>query len=126
MTTATATSLNSGSFHAQGMFNDPRYPRGLSRSGSFTISEAQRLEQFGQAYQALSTGARPPVNEEERHFVQVAHGLAEAQTPHEKVWMKYQKTLQRRSYTLTSRPFTSSDSSSDANIDDGEPMDDDD
>ncbi|GAA5187301.1 DUF413 domain-containing protein [Ferrimonas gelatinilytica] len=126
MTTATATTSNFESFHAHGLFNDPRYPRGLSRSGSFTISEAQRLEQFGEAYQALSTGARQPVNEEERHFVQVAHGLAEAETPHEKVWMKYQKTLQRRSYTLTSRPFTSHSTSAGSDDDDIELLDDED
>ncbi|GAA4891933.1 DUF413 domain-containing protein [Ferrimonas pelagia] len=109
MTNATATDsspIQTQSFDCNRLFVDQRYPRGLARSGSFTISEAQRLEQHGVAYQALSSGDRIPANEEEARFVDVAHGEQIAQTPHEKVWMKYQASLKRRTYALTSNTPT--------------------
>ncbi|SHG82139.1 DUF413 domain-containing protein [Ferrimonas marina] len=90
------------SFQCKGIFSDRRFPRGLARAGMFTLTEAQLLERHGRAYQALSEGTQAPQDETEQHFVQVAHGEAEPQSMHEKVWLKYQKSLTRRSYCLTS------------------------
>ncbi len=92
------------SFHALSRFADRRYPRGLARSGFFTLSEAERLERHGVAYAALTNAERAPINEEEEAFLAVVKGQREAQSPHEKVWVKYLATLNRRRYALTASP----------------------
>ncbi|MFI3246588.1 MAG: DUF413 domain-containing protein [Ferrimonas sp.] len=105
------------SFQQNGLFSDKRYPRGLSRSGIFTLGEAQILERHGNAFQALSSGTCAPRNEEEQRFIDVAHGRETPVTPAEKVWMKYQKTLSRRSYTLTSSNRSNSGDDDDGSVD---------
>ncbi|MBY5991085.1 DUF413 domain-containing protein [Ferrimonas balearica] len=92
--------MGSDSFLALSRFVDKRHPRGLARSGHFTLSEAERLERHGVAYQALCSGERPPGTEEEQAFVAAILGQREATTPHEKVWIKYLATLNRRRYSL--------------------------
>ncbi len=64
---------------------DEFFPYGISRSGEFTIQQAELLENHGSAYQSLHTGEREPVNEEERRFVALTKGELAAETSHELV-----------------------------------------
>lgn len=81
------------------------FPYGISRSGEFTIQQAELLEKHGYAYQSLHTGEREPVNEEERRFVAVCHGELKAETAHEQAWRRFcEKTTKKRTIiTLASR-----------------------
>jgi len=74
-------------------YDDKNYPRGMSRSGDFTLNEVKIIENHGVALQALMTKSQAPINEEEAHFVQVCEGKADAQTNIEKAWKKYQNKV---------------------------------
>lgn len=74
-------------------YDDKNYPRGMSRSGDFTLNEVQIIENHGVALQALMTKEQPPINDEEAHFVLVCEGAAEANTNIEKAWKKYQNKV---------------------------------
>lgn len=84
-------------------FDDKNYPRGFSRHGDYTIKESQILEQFGQACFELENGQRKPATPEEKHFVAVCKGDADAETLLEKTWLKYRSriTKTKRVYTLS-------------------------
>ena len=92
--------INQDSFKSNRKFyDDSNYPKGISRSGDFTLSEVQVLEQYGVALSELSSGKRPPVTEQEQHFVDVCSGQAEPENKIEQVWRKYQnKTLSPKQF----------------------------
>ncbi|MBY5992977.1 DUF413 domain-containing protein [Ferrimonas balearica] len=73
----------------QKFFDTRHFPRGFRRSGAFTINEADLLERYGQALQALASGTRPPQTDEEQHFVDFVQGRTEGHTPMERLWAKY-------------------------------------
>jgi len=78
------------SFESPGKFYaDAQFPYGLRRSGSFTVAQADLLENYGQAYQALHQGVRQPANEEEVAFLAVCRGERAPATPHECAWMRF-------------------------------------
>ncbi|MDX5297477.1 MAG: DUF413 domain-containing protein, partial [Gammaproteobacteria bacterium] len=70
-------------------FDNKHYPRGFSRSGDFSIKEAELLSRYGVILNELSLGKVEASNDGQRHFVQVIHGEAEPANLLEKVWMKY-------------------------------------
>jgi len=73
----------------------------MSRSGDFTLSEVQIIETHGVALQALMTKSQIPINDEEKHFILVCEGKADASI--EKAWKKSQnKVLSPRGW----RSFT--------------------
>ena len=74
------------------------FPYGLSRSGEFNRNQAQLLEKYGEAYQALHSGERKPVNDEEREFVAVCQGEKTPATQHEKVWILFCQKIQKQTY----------------------------
>lgn len=84
-------------------FDDKNYPRGFARHGDYTIQESQLLEQFGQACSALESGERTPATAEEKQFVAVLKGKADAKSPLEKAWLKYRHLTSKakRIYTLS-------------------------
>lgn len=71
-------------------YDDKNYPRGMSRSGEYSISEVQLLEKYGVALSGISNGEITPVTNEEKQFKNVCQGKQEAKTSIEKAWMKYQ------------------------------------
>lgn len=86
--------ISKESFLATRKFYDDRnYPRGMSRSGDFTLSEVQIIETHGVALQALMTKSQIPINDEEKHFILVCEGKADANTSIEKAWKKYQNKV---------------------------------
>ena len=82
------------SFESDKRFNDfKHFPRGLRRSGEFTVAEADSLEKYGTAMLALYQGNLAPRDDVESAFVeQVKSGEAGA-NPHAKVWFKYLKVI---------------------------------
>lgn len=92
--------LSKDSFKATRKFYDDRnYPRGISRSGDFTIAEVQIIENYGVTLRALAMGTQTPINDVEQHFVEVCQGKCEAQTAIERAWLKYQsKTMSPKQF----------------------------
>jgi uncharacterized protein len=89
--------LEDTSFQANGIFNPvTHFPYGLARSGEFNRLQVQLLEKHGKAYEALHMGQRAPVNEEEAHFLAVCRGDTEAETDHERAWMRYCLKIQKK------------------------------
>ncbi|NMP32129.1 DUF413 domain-containing protein [Thalassotalea sp. M1531] len=88
------TNISKDSFKANRKFYDDRnYPRGLSRSGDFTLSEVQILETYGIALQELANDKRSPINEDEQRFINVCKGVASPESKIEKAWLKYQNKV---------------------------------
>lgn len=79
-------------------YDDRNYPRGFSRSGDFTISEAAIMEKYGVTCRALTNESITPESEAEHHFVAVFKGEVEATTPVEKIWKKYLSRTEQRHY----------------------------
>lgn len=103
-------------------YDDKNYPRGMSRSGDYSIAEVTILEKYGVALSAIATGAMEALSEEELQFKAVCQGELEPTTAIEKAWLKYQNkilspkqfhTLFGRNKVDTSDVDTDSDSDSD-------------
>ena len=89
-----ATSVPKDSFKANRKFYDDRnYPRGMSRSGDYTLQEVQILENHGIALRELADGSRAPVSEAEQRFVDVCQGQIPPESKIEKAWLKYQNKV---------------------------------
>ncbi|WP_205729090.1 DUF413 domain-containing protein [Ferrimonas sediminicola] len=82
--------------------DNKRYARGFNRSGDFTIGESNLLTNFGDTMLKLATGQIDPLSDTERRFQEVCQARADAETPLERVWLKYQKLAhgKPRFYTL--------------------------
>lgn len=74
---------------SRSFYDDKNYPRGMARSGDFTLKESQLLIQYGVALMDLSTGKRTPVTDLEQHFVDVCNDKANVENDIEKAWIKY-------------------------------------
>ena len=70
-------------------YDNKHYPRGFSRSGDFTLKEAQVLTRHGVLLNQLMEGKAQPANDAQTHFTQVVRGEATAEHPLEKLWLKY-------------------------------------
>lgn len=103
-------------------YDDRNYPRGISRSGDYSIKEVILLESHGVAFAELSSGMKAPQTPEEEQFVKVCRGELEAITKEEKTWLKYQaKVLSPKHFhTLfgKSKVETDSDETESTNIGD--------
>ncbi len=80
------------SFESNRLFVDRKnFPRGIRRSGEFTITEAKILETCGVIMQALFNNERQPQDALEASFLtQVQAGQA-TDNAYAKVWLKYLK-----------------------------------
>ena len=74
-------------------YDDKNYPRGINRSGDYSISEVQILEKHGVALLEIANGKREAVTDEEKQFKAVCDGERAAQTKIEKTWLKYQNKV---------------------------------
>ena len=82
------------SFVSDKRFNDfQHFPRGLRRSGQFTVAEADTLEQCGQAMLELYQGKREPSDEVEKTFIERVQAGDATGSPHAKVCFKYLKVI---------------------------------
>lgn len=113
----TTTNLMSESFQTTRKFyDDKNYPRGMSRSGDYSIKEVFILETYGTALTELASGKRAPVTPEEQQFQDVCQEQLAPNTDIEKAWVKYQQKVltPKHFYTL----FGSSKVKNDADNDD--------
>lgn len=74
-------------------YDDKNYPRGLNRSGDFTLAEVSLIEKYGIALLELTSGKRAPATTDEEHFIQVIKEGTEPSNAVEKAWMKYQNKI---------------------------------
>ncbi|WP_331435669.1 DUF413 domain-containing protein [Photobacterium gaetbulicola] len=83
-------------------YDDKNFPRGFSRSGVFTVSEAQLLENYGRTMRGLADGSLIPETDNEQDFLSEITGSKDIQSSYAKCWAKYvNKTTNKvRSYTL--------------------------
>ncbi|MFC6277346.1 DUF413 domain-containing protein [Psittacicella hinzii] len=108
----------SGFIQEKKYFDDKNYPHGFSRSGDYTIKEAEALENYGSRLTRLANGTVEPENEVEKHFVAVvADQSIEDKTFIEKTWLKYQRLI-----TEVKRVYILADGNS-AIMDDGSNLD---
>ncbi len=99
-------------------YDDKNFPRGFSRSGDFTISEAILLENYGRTMKALYERQIDPVEESEVRFVNEITGRQEVTSNYARCWIKYMNKTQTKSmtYTLCNTQRNSNDSYSDSDI----------
>lgn len=77
-------------FETNRVFYDSRhFPRGFSRSGDFSLKEAELLTRYGALLNDLTQGRMAPGNPAQVRLVAVAQGQAGAESALEKVWEKY-------------------------------------
>lgn len=82
------------SFESDKRFNDfKHFPRGLRRSGEFTVAEADSLEKYGTAMLAIYQGNLAPRDEVETAFAEQLKAGEAGSNPHAKVWFKYLKVI---------------------------------
>ncbi len=116
------------SFESEKHFNNYlKFPRGLRRSGYFTIKESSVLEECGQAMSELYNGSRKPKDAAEKTFVsqialikkQIADGVDVINVDvvedfNTKCWAKYLRVMvPTRVHHLGPQTVSQDDSSSD-------------
>ena len=75
------------SFESEKRFNDlQHFPRGIRRSGNFTVGESDLLERHGHAMMELYQGKRLPKDDVETAFVERVTAGDAAGNPFAKVW----------------------------------------
>lgn len=93
-------------------YDDVNFPHGFSRSGDFSITEADTLHKYGRAMKALHEGDRTPNTDDENHFVAVCKGKESPSSTAERAWIKYQAKINNN---ITINAFGSSPATSMAN-----------
>ncbi len=97
-------SLDSFRFGQKRFFDDKNFPKGFSKSGEFTLSEAELLSLYGDTMLAFEAGILEPETSEEKHFIKVLKHPNKANTKLEHVWIKYTKLTRepKKFHTLNS------------------------
>ena len=78
----------------------------------FTREEIEVLEHYGHWFEALINGTLSPFNTEQEHFIEVAQGTKDPQTPYEEIWRRYlkRKDIEKKAGTaLYTRPLPADD-----------------
>ncbi len=106
-------------FSGQKFFDDKHFPRGFSRSGYFTIKEAQLLETCGHTMQSLFEGKIAPQDEEQQKFVDEINGRRAAESDYAICWLKYLQKINHKHvvYNLCSTSRANSEEYSEAEVD---------
>ena len=90
------------SFRSEKRFQDiANFPYGFSKSGDFTITQANMLELNGLTYLALAKGEKQPQTPLEREFVAFCQGQKDAESDHERVWKRYVTRVGRNSNAVS-------------------------
>jgi uncharacterized protein YifE (UPF0438 family) len=92
------------SFESEKPFNDfEHFPRGIRRSGCFSIKESNILEECGSVMMDLYNGVRDPQDETEKTFVEQVKNNVVATDYYAKVFKKYLRQIApRKTHNLTS------------------------
>ena len=76
-------------------YGDHTFSHGLSRSGHFTLKEAEFLESYGHTLSALANEKLQPENDEEQLFVVQVNDEGESTLHAAKLWKKYLKAINK-------------------------------
>ena len=80
-----------GFIQTERFYDDVHFPHGFSKSGDFTIADAELLSCIGQRLLMLEQGTAIPENKVEEQFIFLCKSEAEGQTKIELLWQKYKK-----------------------------------
>ncbi|WP_031578295.1 DUF413 domain-containing protein [Ruminobacter sp. RM87] len=107
------------SFESDKSFNDfVHFPRGIRRSGLFSIKESDLLEECGDAMMELYQGVRKPKDDAEKTFVEQIKGEAVITDLNAKVFKKYLYEISpKKSHNLTTSTDDDGYDSSEESID---------
>jgi hypothetical protein len=91
------------SFESEKSFSDfTNFPRGIRRSGRFSVKESELLEEFGTAMMEIYKGERKPKDSAEKEFAAQIHSNSIPTDPFAKVFKKYLKEISpRKTHDLT-------------------------
>lgn len=96
-------------------YDSANFPHGFSRSGLFTIKEAEVLETYGRTLKALSDGVEKPSDDDETQFINEITEQTSAQSTFTKVWKKYltRTNTKVRLLTLTGNSRSNNENTTD-------------
>ena len=80
-----------GFIQAERFYDDVHFPRGFSKSGDFTIADAELLSCVGKRLFMLEQGLTIPENQVEEKFTFLCKSEAEGETKIELLWQKYKR-----------------------------------
>ena len=84
-------------FKLFGIYTDTKnFPWGFSKSGDFTIAEAEILTKYGKTLLALENKERAPTSQEQKQFVAVCEGKKAASSSVELAWAKYRSLTEKK------------------------------
>ena len=91
------------SFKSDKPFNDFfHFPRGIRRSGRFSIKESELLEECGSVMTDLYTASRKPADDTEKEFVEQMKNPDLTPAIYAKVYQKYLREISpRKTHNLT-------------------------
>ncbi len=106
------------SFESEKSFSDfVNFPRGIRRSGRFSIKESELLEECGTAMMAIHKGERKPKDATEKQFADQLRNMAVPTDPYAKVFKKYLQEIGPRKTHLLTSSSGSDDDGSDSSFD---------
>ncbi len=107
------------SFESDKPFNDfEHFPRGIRRSGRFSIKESTLLEECGAVMMDLYKDLREPQDETEKTFLKEVKSSSVATDPYAKVFKKYLREISpKKTHNLTATASDDDDSSFGGNED---------
>lgn len=82
-------------FLSKRFYDKQRFPYNFSRSGDFTIFEANLLERFGSLFRAIELGLVTNPNKDDKRLLKVVSGVLPPVSLEEKIWTKYNRLKQR-------------------------------
>lgn len=100
-------------------YDAANFPHGFSRSGFFTIKEAEVLETYGKTLKALSDGSESPMDDDEIRFISEITDQSMSKEMFARVWSKYlaRTNTKVRLLTLTGSSRGGNEEVSDASAD---------
>ena len=77
-------------------FDDKYFPYHFSKSGDFSLEEAEILTNCGYIMTMLKSGEMKPDSEEHEHFLSVVNGKNKPLYRHEVVFLKYLNIIRKK------------------------------
>ena len=82
-------------------YDEDNFPYQFSRSGDFTLDEANILTHCGYIMQKLEKKEMRPENEEHSHFIGVIEGKNKPLYSYEHVYLKYLRLIDQKKTTIS-------------------------
>lgn len=87
-------------------YDDYHFPKGFSRSGDFTLNEAEMLTNCGTIIHQLINNEFLPESEEQKHFKSVILGTSEPLYQVEKVYLKYLNVIDKMAKSAATSKYS--------------------